>query len=86
LAAVEHSGFRALPPLDRPLPVLISFDLTGDERQQLGSTLIRFRVKAAPFVKLTEYPQERAHILRAEQIKDVNTLLVDKIELVSAGQ
>ena len=55
LAAVEHSGFRALPALDRSLPVISSFedDLTDDERRQLGSTLIRFRVKAGLFLKLT---------------------------------
>jgi hypothetical protein len=82
LAAVEHSGFCALPVLDRSLPVILSFDLTDDERRQLGSTLIRFRVKAGFFLKLTANPQEREHILRADQIKDVNDLLVEKIEVV----
>ena len=56
LAAVEHSGFRALPALDRSLPVILSFDLTDDEQRQLGSTLIRFRVKAAAFVGLLANP------------------------------
>jgi hypothetical protein len=86
LAAVEHSGFRALPVLDRSLPVILSFDLTEDERRQLGSTLIRFRVKAGLFLKLTGNPQEREHILRADQIKDVNGLLMEKIEVVSEPQ
>jgi hypothetical protein len=66
--------------------VILSFDLTDDERRQLGSTLIRFRVKAARFLKLTGNQQEREHILRADQIKDVNVLLVDKIEVVSELQ
>ena len=37
LAEVEHSGFRALPSLDRSLPVISSFEdeLTEDERRQL---------------------------------------------------
>ena len=63
LAAVEHAGFRALPALDRPLVVITSFedDLTEGERQQLGSALIRFRVKAGLFLKLTANPQERVH-------------------------
>ena len=86
LTAVEHSGFRALPVLDRPLPVILSFDLTEDERRQLGGTLIRFRVKAGRFLKLTANPQEREHILRADQIKDVNGLLVENIEVVSEPQ
>jgi hypothetical protein len=88
LAEVEHSGFRALPSLDRSLPVISSFedDLTEDERRQLGPTLIRFRVKAGLFLKLTANPQEREHILRADQIKDVNGLLVDKIEVLTASQ
>jgi len=86
LAAVEHSGFRALPALDRSLPVILSFDLTDDERRQLGSILVRFRVKAGLFLKLTGNPQEREHILRADQIKSVNGLLVENIEVVSEPQ
>jgi len=86
LAAVEHSGFRALPALGRSLPVILSFDLTDDERRQLGSTLIRFRVKAGHFLKLTANPQEREHILHPDQIKDVNCLLVEKIEIISEPQ
>jgi hypothetical protein len=86
LAAVEHSGFRALPVLDRSLPVILSFDLTDDERRRLGSTLIRFRVKAGLFLKLTGNHQEREHILRADQIKDVNVLLVESIEVVGEPQ
>lgn len=88
LAKVEHSGFRALPALDRSLPVISSFedDLTDDERWQLGSTLIRFRVKAGLFLQLTDNPRERGHALRADQVKDVNDLLLDKIEVVKAPQ
>ncbi len=88
LAEVEHTDFRALPALDRLLPVISSFedDLTDNERRQLGSTLIRFRMKAGLFLKLTENPQERGHILRADQIKDVNALLVEKVEVVAAEQ
>jgi len=79
LAEVEHSGYRSLP-------VISSFedDLTDDERQQLGSSLIRFRVKARLFLELTDNPRERGHTLRADQIKDVNALLVEKIEVVTA--
>jgi hypothetical protein len=61
-------------------------DLTADERRQLGSTLIRFRVKAGLFLKLTANPQERQHVLRADQIKDVNALLVENVEVVSEPQ
>jgi hypothetical protein len=86
LAALEHSGFRAFPALDRSLPVILSFDLTHDERRKLGSTLIRFRVKAGLFLQLMAGPQERAHTLRPDQIKDVNDLLVEKIEIVSEMQ
>jgi hypothetical protein len=88
LAAVEHSGFRALPSLARPLAAIWSQadDLTEDERRQLGPTLIRFRVKARLLLKLSDNLQGRRHVLRAEQIKDVNALLVEKIEVVAAGQ
>jgi hypothetical protein len=88
LAVVEHSGFRALPALDRSLPVINSFedDLTDDERRQLGSTLIRFRVKAGLFLQLTDNPRERVHTLRVDRIKDVNDLLLDRIEVVTASQ
>jgi hypothetical protein len=48
--------------------------------------LIRFRVKAGLFLKVTANPQERVHTLRADQIKDVNTLLVEKIEVVGEPQ
>ena len=88
LAEVEHSGFRALPALDRSLPVITSFedDLTDEERHQLGPTLIRFRVKAGLFLKLVDTPRERAHILCGDQIKDVNPLLTEKIEVVPANR
>jgi hypothetical protein len=86
LAEVEHSGFRALPALDRPLPVITSFedDLTDEERRQLGPTLIRFRVKAGLFLKLMENPRERAHVLQPDLIRNVNPLLTEKIEVVTA--
>ena len=61
-------------------------DLTNDERQQLGPTLIRFRVKAGLFLKLVENPRERSHILRADQIRAVNALLAEAIEVVPAAQ
>jgi hypothetical protein len=86
LAAVEHSGFRALPALDRSLPVIISFDLAEEERRQLGSALVRFRVKALPFLNLVTNPRERGHVLRADQIKDLNGVLLEKIEVVTAAQ
>jgi hypothetical protein len=86
VVGLEHSGFRALPALDRSLTVISSLDddLTEEERRQLGPTFIRFRVKAGLFLKLVEYPQGRDHTLRAEQIKDVNGLLVEKIEVVTS--
>jgi hypothetical protein len=85
LAAVELSGFRSLPALDRRLTVIGSFedDLTEDERRQLGSILIRFRVKALPFLDLVSNPQERRHVLRADQIRDVNGVILEKIEVVA---
>ena len=85
-AELEHSGFRALPALKRPLPVISSLDddLTEDERRQLGPTFIRFRVKAGLFLQLTDNPRERDHTLRADQIKNVNDLLVEKIEIVTS--
>ena len=49
-----------------------------------SSSLIRFRVKARLFLELTDNPRERGHTLRADQIKDVNALLVEKIEVVTA--
>jgi hypothetical protein len=88
MVELDRSAFRALPALDRSLPVISSFedDLTEDERQQLGSSLIRFRVKAGHFLLLTDNPRERGHTLRAGQIKGVNDLLVDKIEVLTAPQ
>jgi hypothetical protein len=88
LEAVEHAGFHALPALDRPLPVIISFedDLTDEERHQLGPALIRFRVKAGLFLKLVENPRERIHTVRPEQMKDVNALLLEKIEVVAVSR
>lgn len=85
LAAVEQSGFRALPALDRSLRVISSFDddLTEDERRQLGSILIQFRVKASTFLCLMANPRERDHVVGAEQIKDVNALLLEKIEVIA---
>jgi hypothetical protein len=88
LASVEFSGFRSLPALDRPLTVISSFedDLTEDERRQLGPLLIRFRVNALLFLDLVANPRERGHVVRADQIKDLNGLLSEKIEVVTAGQ
>ncbi|HSI00508.1 MAG TPA: hypothetical protein VLA02_07895 [Reyranella sp.] len=92
LAAVEFSGFRTLPKLDRPLLLISSSDddLSENERRQLTQTLdqsslIRFRVNARPFLDLREAPQARMHCLRADQIKDVNELLLEKIEIVTNG-
>jgi hypothetical protein len=88
MAELEHAAFRALPALDRSLTVISSFDddLTEDEQRQLGPTLIRFRVKAGRFLKITGNPQEREHILCADQIKDANSLLVENIQVVSEPQ
>jgi hypothetical protein len=90
LIAVELSGFRALPPLDRPLTVISAFEdrLEDEERQQLRQavdqpTLVRFRVTAHAFLLLSGTPRERIHFLRADQIKDVNHLLLKKIEVLS---
>lgn len=88
MVGLEHSGFRALPALDRSLTVIVSLDddLTEDEWRQLGPNLIRFRVKLRAFLELSAHPQGRSHTLRADQIKDVNTLLVEKIEVVREPQ
>jgi hypothetical protein len=90
LAAVQRSGCRALPPLDRWLTVISSFenDLADEERRHLRqevdqTTLIRFRVKAGPFLMLGGTPRERVHRLPADKIQDVNDLLLEKIEVLS---
>lgn len=86
MVELEHSGFRALPALDRSLPAISSHDddLAEDERRQLGPTFIRFRVKTGLFLQLTDNPRERSHALRPDQIKGVNALLVEKIEVVTS--
>jgi hypothetical protein len=83
LAAVEFANFRSLPALDRSLAVMASFedDLTDDERRQLGPTLVRFRVKTRPFFELVS-TVARSYLLPAEQIKDINALLVATVEIV----
>jgi hypothetical protein len=46
----------------------------------------QFDRKAGLFLKLTANPQERKHILPDDQIKNVNALLADKIEIVGEPQ
>lgn len=89
MAAVEVSGFRALPAVDRSITVISSSedDLTGEERQQLvadvdGSVVVRFRVKTRAFLGLVTTMRERSHRLRSDQIKDLNGLILEKIEVV----
>lgn len=90
MKALEHAGFRSLPALDRPLTVISSFDddLSDSERLSLGEaldrpTLIRFRVQARPYLDMRANSQERVTLLRADQIKGVNDLLSEKIEIVT---
>lgn len=88
LAAIESLGFRALPPLDRMIEVAASFadDLEAEEKQRLmrsanGTTLVRLRTKALPFLDLMPDPRERFNQLPADRIKDLNGLILEKIEL-----
>jgi hypothetical protein len=47
--------------------------------------LIRFRVKARAFLDVVADTQARVHPLRGDQIKDLNGLILEKIEIVSAA-
>jgi hypothetical protein len=94
LAAVEFSGFRSLPATSRTLTALSSSDedLTKDERKQISEAvavdeaiLIRFRVKARAFLDLVAETQSRIHPFRSDQIKDLNNLILEKIEVASAA-
>jgi hypothetical protein len=84
----QSLGFRALPPLDRTIEVAASFadDLEAEEKQRLmrsanGTILVRLRTKALPFLDLMPDPRERFNQLPADRIKDLNGLILEKIEL-----
>jgi hypothetical protein len=89
IAAVETAGFRSLPVVDRSLMVVSSSedDLTNEERRQLtaavhGAVVVRFRVKTRALLELVGTLRDRDHRLRSDQIKDLNGLILEKIEIV----
>jgi hypothetical protein len=90
LSGIEHTGFRALPPMNRMLTVgsALGDEPSGDELQRLGCTddwlsLVRFRVKARAFLELIGMKQERFHRLPPNRIKDLNRLIVESVEIVT---
>ncbi len=89
LAGIESAGYRSLPTTTQPLNLVSAFEEEQDDegpRQLTYATdavaLVRFRVKALPFLELVSEKQQRFHELPSERIKDLNRLIVEDIEIV----
>jgi hypothetical protein len=89
LAAIEHSGFRALPPSHTPLKIAVFLDVpeTHEVSRMLefegAGALVRFRVKTRRFLDLVAHRQSSLHELPADRIKDLNRAIIGEIEVVS---
>ncbi len=89
LAAIEHSGFRALPPSHAPLKIVVFVDAPEDDEPSRmlefegAGTLVRFRVKIRRFFDLVDSKQGPLHELPADRIKDLNRVIIGEIEVVT---
>jgi hypothetical protein len=89
LAAIENAGCRALPLPTNVIKVAIgTWEEPGNEEPQrlMAATdafaLVRFRVKARPFLELTGHKQQSIHELSPDRVKDLNRLIIEDIEIV----
>jgi hypothetical protein len=90
LAEIETAGYRALPRSQSALKLVTAMSEEPDdaEPQRLMdapdvAALVRFRVKARPFLKLVSEKQERFHELPPDLIKELNRCIIDEIEIVT---
>jgi hypothetical protein len=89
LAAIEHSGFRALPPGGTRRKIAAFLEIPGSHEPSSmleaegGAALVRFRVKSRHFLDLVDSKQGSLHELPADRIKDLNRVIVGDIEVVS---
>jgi len=89
LAAIEHSGFRALPPVQAALKIAAFLEAPESHEplrlleSEEAAVLVRFRVKARHFLDLVSVRQGSLHELPADRIKNLNRLIVGEIEVVS---
>ena len=89
LAAIEHSGSRALPPTSSTLKIAVfvslpeSQELTRLLEPETTVTLVRFRVQIRRFFDLVGSKQSPLHELPADRIKDLNRAIIGEIEVVS---
>lgn len=89
LSAIEDMGWRALPLRTSILRLVSSaWDAPGDDEPRRllmaseGDTLVRFRVKARPFLEeLVSDKHARLHVLSPERVRDLNRIIVDSIEV-----
>lgn len=89
LAAIEHSGFRTLPPTQTALKIAVfseapeSHELSRLLESEGAAALVRFRVKTRRFFDLVNHEQGSLHEIPADRIKDLNRVIVSDIEAVS---
>ena len=89
LAAIAALGHRSLPPMWHSLRLFAAFteDSRDDEHRRSlqvsdAHVLVRFRVKALPFLDLVGNKQAAVHELPAERIPELNRLILETIEVV----
>ncbi len=93
LSAIEDMGWRALPLRTGSLKLASSvWDAPGDDEARRviepgeGDTLVRFRVKARPFLEeLASDRHARIHELPPQRVRDLNRIIVESIEVTPRG-
>jgi hypothetical protein len=89
LAAIERSGFRALPPGGTPRKIASFLEVPERHKPsdmlkfEGAAALVRFRVKSLQFLDLVDSKQSSLHEFPADRIKDINRVIVGDIEVVS---
>jgi hypothetical protein len=89
MAAIEHSGFRALPVVQETLKIAVFSEAPESHEpsrlleSERATVLVRFRVKTRRFFDLVNFKQGSLHEIPADHIKDLNRLIIGEIEVVS---
>jgi hypothetical protein len=90
LAWIEASGFRALPPIEKPALTVVGFrGKTDDERRAFllsdpnGVALIRFKVLGRHVMDLVNLRDDDTHEFPAEKIPELNRHLRGLVEIAA---
>jgi hypothetical protein len=90
LAWIERAGFRALPPIDRPVPTIMLYDRETETdlyaamlKDPDSAAVVRFSMFGGDFGKFWELPRGGPWDLPAGRIAEFNSFLRRSVEIVA---